>query len=74
LPVNVKSFHYEPLASYHIAWMTTQYLRNKIIFLGKNFSRLLVNHYTTLPLQYLLHLGIKKYLPGHTLLVELETI
>lgn len=74
LPFKVKSFHYEPLASYHIAWMTTQYLRNKIFFLGKTFSRVLVNRYTTLPLQFLLHLGIKKYLPGHTLLVELETI
>ena len=74
LPLKVKSFHYEPLASYHITWMTTQYLRNKILFMGKFFSRLLVNRYTTLPLQFLLHFGIKKYLPGHTLLVELETI
>ena len=74
LPFKVKSFHYEPLASYHIAWMTTQYLRNKILFMGKFFSKLLVNRYTTLPLRFFLHLGIKKYLPGHTLLVELETI
>jgi SAM-dependent methyltransferase len=74
LPFKVKSFHYEPLASYHIAWMTTQYLRNKTLFMGKFFSRLLVNRYTTLPLRFFLHLGIKKYLPGHTLLVELETI
>jgi 2-polyprenyl-3-methyl-5-hydroxy-6-metoxy-1,4-benzoquinol methylase len=74
LPFKVKSFHYEPLASYHISWVTTQYLRNKILFLGKTFSRLLVNHYTTLPLQFFLHLGIKKYIRGHTLLVELETI
>ena len=39
-----------------------------------NFSRLLVNRYITLLLQFLLHLGIKKYLPGHTLLEELERI
>jgi len=74
LPLKVKSFHYEPLAHYHISWMVTKYLRNKILFLGKFFSRLLVNRYTTLPLQFLLHIGIKKYIPGHTLLVELEKI
>jgi 2-polyprenyl-3-methyl-5-hydroxy-6-metoxy-1,4-benzoquinol methylase len=74
LPFKVKSFHYEPLASYNIVWMTTQYLKNKILFLVKFFSSLLVNHYTVLSLQFLLHLRIKKYLPSFTLLVELKKI
>jgi hypothetical protein len=74
LSFKVKPFHYESLASYNIARMTAQYLRNKILFFRKTFFNFLVNLYTTLPLQFLLHLGIKKYLLCHTLLVELEKI
>ena len=70
--VKIKSFNVEPLASYHILGMITKYLRNKVSFLGSNLSRLLVNRITTLPLQILLHLGFRRFISGHTILVEFE--
>jgi len=72
LPLKVKSVHLEPLADYHIGWFITGYLRNLLSPLGKNISRLLVNRFSTLPLQWLMRAGFKKFCKGHTLLVELE--
>lgn len=72
LPLKVKSFHYEPIANYHTEWIINGYLRKKFHFLGKTFSRILFNRFSTLPLQWLVKMGLKKYIPGHTLLVELE--
>ena len=72
LPVRVRSVHREPLATYHVGWIVTGYLRNFLSPFGKTISRLLVNRYSTLPLQWLVRAGFRKYLPGHTLLVELE--
>lgn len=72
LPVKVKSIHREPLASYHVDWMVNSYLRNILSPLGKAIPRLLVNRYSTLPLRWLMHTGLRKHFPGHTLLVELE--
>lgn len=70
----MKSIHYEPLASYHVLWITNAFLRNKFSFLGKKLSRLLINRFSTLPIQWLLKLGLRKYFPGHTLLVEIEKL
>jgi 2-polyprenyl-3-methyl-5-hydroxy-6-metoxy-1,4-benzoquinol methylase len=70
LPLKINSVHYEPLANYHAAWIIVGYLRNKLSFLGI-FRRLLINRYSTLPLQLLVKMGFKVYIPGHTLLVEL---
>ena len=74
LPIKIKSLHYEPLASYHVLWITNAFLRNKFSFLGKKLSRLLINRFSTLPIQWLLKLGLRKYFPGHTLLVEIEKL
>jgi 2-polyprenyl-3-methyl-5-hydroxy-6-metoxy-1,4-benzoquinol methylase len=71
LPIEVKTVCREPLASYHVAWIVNGYLRNKLGFAGHNLSRLLVNRYTTLPLQLALKAGLRYFFPGHTLLVEL---
>ncbi|MBY5267711.1 class I SAM-dependent methyltransferase [Spiribacter salinus] len=71
LPIKVRSVHREPLATYHVGWIVNGYLRNFLSPLGKTVSRLLVNRYSTLPLQWLVRAGLRKYLPGHTLLVEL---
>lgn len=71
-PTQVKSVHYEPLASYHVAWMVNGYLRGLLFPFGKTIPRLLVNRYSTLPLQWLMLGGARKVFPGHTLLVELE--
>lgn len=72
LPLKVISVHHEPLADYHITWFVTGYLRKFLSPLGKSISRLLVNRYTTLPITLLVRAGFKKFIPGHTLLVELE--
>ena len=72
LPLKVRSVQREPLATYHVGWIVNGYLRNFLSPLGKKVTRLLVNRYSTLPLQWLVRAGFRKYLPGHTLLVELE--
>lgn len=72
LSIKLLSNHCEPLASYHIHWFVFGYLRNVVSPLGRTISRLLVNRITTLPLQWLMRAGLRKHLPGHTLLVELE--
>ncbi len=72
LPLRVKSVHLERLASYHVGWMVNGYLRNLLSPLGQTLPRLLVNRYSTLPLQWLLGDGLRKFVPGHTLLVEFE--
>jgi len=74
LPVKVRSVHREPMASYHVAWIVSGYLRNILSPLGKTLPRLLINRYSTLPLQWILKAGPRKLLPGHTILVELEKI
>lgn len=71
-PVKVRSVLREPLAKYHVVWFVTAYLRNLVPQRGKRFSRYLVNRYTTLPLQWILYAGLRKLIPGHTILVELE--
>jgi len=72
LPLKVKSVHCEPLASYHVSWLVTGYLRNLLAPLSKKIVQFLVNRYSTLPLQWIMHAGLRKYFDGHTLLVELE--
>lgn len=72
LPVKVISVHREPLASHHVVWMVRSYLRAKLSPLGNTISRLLINRYTTAPIQWLMYAGMRKLFPGHTLLVELE--
>jgi SAM-dependent methyltransferase len=72
LPLKVRSVHREPLASYHIGWMVNGYLRGLLSPLGKTTSRLLVNRYSTLPLQWLMRAGMSRFFPGHTLLVEFQ--
>jgi len=72
LPVTVKSVHFEPLASYHVGWFVNGYLTGLLSPLGKTIRRVLVNHYSTLPLQWLMRAGLRKSVSGHTLLVEFE--
>jgi SAM-dependent methyltransferase len=74
LPVELIAERREPLAHYHVAWMLNGFLRNKLSFAGCNLSRLIINRYTTLPLQLALHAGLRKLLPGHTLLVDLRRL
>jgi SAM-dependent methyltransferase len=74
LPLKVRSVHREPLADYHIAWMVKGYLKNILLPLGPRISRIMVNRYSTLPLQWLLSAGLRRYFWGHTLLVELEFV
>lgn len=71
-PVRVASVHREVLASYHVRWVLNLYLRTLLSPLGRTLPRLLVNRYSTLPVQWLFHAGLRKRFPGHTLLVELE--
>jgi SAM-dependent methyltransferase len=66
MPLRVGAVAREPLAEYHVDWMVTGYLKNLLR------TRLLVNRYTTLPLRWLMRMGLRRWFPGHTLLVELR--
>lgn len=74
LPVKVRSVHHEPMASYHINWIISSYLRNQFSFLGRTATKVLFNHVTLYPIYLVARLGLRKLLPGHTLLVELEKV
>jgi len=74
LPVKLKAVYREPLASYHVSGMVVGFIRGLLPQLGKTLPRLLINRYTTLPLQWLLNFGLKNLLPGHTLVVEIEKV
>jgi len=71
-PVKVRSVHRESLANYHIAWFVTGYLRSLFSGLSTTANRVLFNKYSTAPICWLIKIGLNKWIPGHTLLVELE--
>lgn len=73
-PVRVRSVRTEPLAKYHVNWVVIGYLRGLFSGLGGNSTRVLFNRVTLFPLTVLLNLGFRKWIPGHTLLVELEKV
>lgn len=72
LPVRTVQVNREPLAAYHVPWVAIGYLRGLFAPLGPTLCRLLFNRITTLPVQWLLYAGLRKKVPGHTLLVVLE--
>jgi 2-polyprenyl-3-methyl-5-hydroxy-6-metoxy-1,4-benzoquinol methylase len=72
LPVEAKAIRREPLSRHHINLVVNGYLRNALSFTGPRFCRLVVNRLTTLPIQMLLLAGLRRFVPGHTLLLELE--
>lgn len=74
LPVRVRSVHREPMAQYHVNWITIAYFRNMFPGFGKKLNRFIFNRFSMLPLLVLLRLGLRKFVPGHTLLVELEKV
>jgi 2-polyprenyl-3-methyl-5-hydroxy-6-metoxy-1,4-benzoquinol methylase len=74
LPIRVRSIHVEPLADYHVCWMVISYLRGLFPWIHKDIARLIFNKYSTLPVQLLLRAGVRRILPGHSLLVEFEYI
>ncbi|OOC47843.1 hypothetical protein B0684_12935 [Thioalkalivibrio versutus] len=71
-PLKVRSVHREPLARYHVKWFVSSYFRKLLPFGGKRLRRYMVNRYTTFPFQWILYAGLRKWIPGHTILVELE--
>jgi len=75
LPLQVVSIEYEPLASYHVEWATNGYLKGLLTPLfPKLITRLIFNRYTTLPIHFILRAGLRKFLIGHTILVDFVKI
>ncbi|MBF9024377.1 methyltransferase domain-containing protein [Rhodobacterales bacterium HKCCD6035] len=72
MPLRLKSIHREPLSGQHIDWIVVGYLRNFFSFIGPTLARLLINRYSTSPLKWAMKAGLRRYFPGHTLLVEFE--
>jgi len=73
-PVRLRSARCEPLAKYHVNWVVTAYIRSMFSGLGGYATGVLFNRVTLLPVVALLKLGFRKWLPGHTLLVELDKV
>lgn len=71
-PIKMKSIRREPLANYHVCWVVNGYLRGLFPWMGRSIKRLLFNQYSTIPIQLILKAGLRKIVPGHTLLVEFE--
>jgi 2-polyprenyl-3-methyl-5-hydroxy-6-metoxy-1,4-benzoquinol methylase len=71
LPVQVKDMRRKPLAAQHVGLFVIGYLRSALSFFGPRISRLIVNRYTILPIKLALQAGLRRFFPGHTLLVEL---
>lgn len=75
LPLQVVSIEYEPLARYHVEWAVNGYLKGLLTPLfPKLITRLIFNRYTTLPIHFILRAGLRKFLIGHTILVDLVKI
>lgn len=72
--VRLRSARREPLAKYHVNPMLIGCLRGLSSGLGGFSRRVLFNRVTLFPVAGLLNLGLRKWIPGHTLLVELEKI
>ena len=73
-PVRLRFVAREPLAKYHTIWVLIGFFRGLFPGLGPKAARLLFNRFTLLPLSMLLNAGLRKRIPGHTLLVELEKV
>jgi SAM-dependent methyltransferase len=72
LYVNIISMKREPLQPYHIGWFAGAIGRRVRRAVGDSFGRWLVNRYTLRMADRLLRLGVRRFIPGHTLLVVME--
>jgi 2-polyprenyl-3-methyl-5-hydroxy-6-metoxy-1,4-benzoquinol methylase len=72
LPVKVGVVKTEPLQSYHVSWFVDSIAGQLRRRMGLFFGSLLVNKLSVLLATCLLQLGLRKLIPGHTLLVILE--
>lgn len=73
-PLKVTDLREEPLQSYHVEWFVIGYCRRLLktkLGIPNIGCRLLANYLTLSPINLLLKLGIRKLLPGHTLLAVL---
>jgi SAM-dependent methyltransferase len=73
-PVRFRSVRREPLANYHVNSVAIGYFRGLFSGLGGYTTRILFNRVTLFPVATFLNLGFRKWVPGHTLLVELEKV
>jgi len=77
LPLRVCRVIREPLQLYHIDWFVRSYANSKWkkIFTKDNdvIRRMFINRFTLLPIRLILAVGLRRLIPGHTLLVELES-
>lgn len=72
LPVKVVEVKREPLQPYHVSWFVSEIGWKWRRRLGIFFGRLLVNRLSIALSSRLLKLGLRKFIPGHTLFVVLE--
>ena len=68
--------YFEVLQIYHISWYVIGLPRvmgqRWLPWYGKEISRILFNRLTLSPVTFLCRLGLRHWLPGHTLLVVLK--
>lgn len=72
LPVTLTLVKREPLQPYHIDWFVGAMANRVNQSVGKLLGRLLANKYSLKLAHTFLRLGLRKVIPGHTLLVVME--
>lgn len=71
LPVRVKHVQREPLQPYHVSWFVSSFAGRLRKGAGPVVGSLLFNRVSMAVARTLLNLGLRRWVPGHTLLVVL---
>ena len=70
LPLQLEILAYEPLASQHVVCFVAAWCRQRRASIPKAMVRLLLNCYSQSLLRGMLHLGFRRFVRGHTLMVR----
>ena len=70
LPLQLEALAYEPLAPQHVEWFVAAWCRQWRACVPKAMGRLLMNRYSQALLRGVLHLGFRRFVRGHTLMVR----
>lgn len=72
LPIRLVHVKREPLQPYHVNWFVSSFGTRLRKAVGRHIGILLVNQFALRQIQKLLNLGLRRLIPGHTILVIYE--
>ena len=74
LPLRLEALAYEPLAPHHVEWFVASWSRQWRAALPRPLGRIVVNRWSQALLQGCLHLGLRRFVRGHTLMAQFRKI